>query len=282
MLHSIDRRPVLVRWVRAQHSEARFLLRTSVIACTLGLLALAAAIDGLHIFPLLLALSTMPLLGWWLVNAAKVRIRTAIDEAIAGERKRIADELHDFVAHDMTVVVVHAHALAVSANAVEAEQARQAISRSASRALNSMRQTIGAVRQGDGVLTRLRSVSDELQQLGYRVRCDIRALNGLSPASASALEHVASESATNIIKHCPGPADVRLSVSEGADQLLLSIWNGGPDDSEYTGAVSAPRLPSGGTGLHRLRELVGADGGTLTAGPSGGGWVVTASVPRRR
>lgn len=282
MLHSIDRRPAPVRRVRAQHSEARFLLRTFVIACTLGLLALAAAVDGLQVFPVLLVLSAMPLLGWWLVNAAKARIRTAIHAAVSAERKRIADELHDFVAHDMAVVVVHAQALAVSANAAEAEQARQAISRSASRALNSMRQTIGTVRRGDGVVTRLRSVSDELQQLGYRVRCDIRAINGLSPASASALEHVASESATNIIKHCPRPADVRLSVSEGADHLLLSIWNGGPDDSGRTGTVSTPRIPSGGTGLHRLRELLGTDGGTLTAGPSGAGWVVTASVPRRR
>lgn len=280
MLHSIGRPPSQASWKQVDGAEMRLLIRATVLAALLLVCSIAVSADGDSVLPFLLTAASAPLLVWWLVSAARVRVRAAIDGALRRERKRIADELHDFVAHDITVVLMHARALGSVTDREAAEEARQALSRSASRALLGLRRALGVVQGGAGLDVRLRSVTRELEDLGYRVRLTSDPLETATPAALTALEHVVSESATNIIKHASETAEVTITLQTDVDDLRLSIWNAG-SSGNFGGGGSAP-VASGGTGLVRLGERITADGGRFDSGPADGGWRVTATVPKRR
>lgn len=226
----------------------------------------------------LLALSAA---GGWGIVAVRARTRAVVDAAILGERARMADELHDFAAHDMSVVMVHAQALAVATDPIEVAEARRAIARSASRALGSLRATIDAVQTDGGLRERIGALVDDLELLGYRVDCTAPAASSMPHASSAVFEHVVTESITNILKHGGrGGGEVRISVSENADRDVITIWSSAGAPVIATPAVAPHDFPAGGTGLRRLSDLLTPSGGSLSAGPAGRGWSVTAAIPR--
>ena len=261
----------------APHRRIRAVAVGSAMA--LALPVLAGVIDGPAALPTACVLSGALMLGWAISWAVRPRTLSALDAAVAEERARISDELHDFVAHDITVVMIHAQALAVNEDPVAAEEARQAISRSAGRALQSIRRTVLPESDPRGLSARIRSAGEELAELGYRVRCDAEVPTGLAPASRAALEHVVTESVTNVIKHGSCGGEVHIGLSADPEACTVTIRNSAPRNSA---AADDPRnvIPGGGTGLRRLREMLGCCGGTFTAGPAEQGWLVSARVPR--
>lgn len=260
---------------------SRVLASTAAATAVLAVLTLAIVSGGLGLLPAALMLLMLSTTAWWVIGAVRAHIRTVVDAAIRVERARVADELHDFAAHDMTVVMVHAQALAVTTDPIEVAESRRAIARAAARALGSLRATIDAVQPEGGVLARIGTLVDELEPLGYRVSCTAPVTSSMPRASSAVLEHVVTESVTNIIKHGGrGGGEVRITVSEDADRDVITIWSSVRAPMIATPAPTPYDFPAGGTGLRRLSDLLTPSGGTLSAGPAGRGWSVTASIPR--
>jgi signal transduction histidine kinase len=197
----------------------------------------------------------------------------------AEEQTRIARELHDVIAHNLSVIVVQAAA----ANDVfdrRPEQAREAVRRieqTGRTALTELRQLLGAIRT-DGVdfapqpgLDRLddlvRRMRDSGLEVGLTIEGTPREL--ATPVDVSAYR-IVQEALTNTLKHAHASrADV--SVSYGDSELAVEITDDGSTQGNGDG---------GGTGLIGMRERVAAFGGSLSAGPApGGGFAVSARLP---
>ncbi len=203
--------------------------------------------------------------------------------ATAAERARIARELHDVVAHNVSVMVVQADGASYTLDA-DPERARQALAAIADtgrQALAEMRRLLGVLRQ-DGPATglaplpgieQLSELLDQARAAGlpveYRVEGVPRPLPG---GAALAAYRIVQESLTNSRKHGGPLASASVTVRYGGDALVLVITDDG------RGAAAAP--DGGGHGLTGMQERVALYGGSLTAGPRpGGGFEVTAVLP---
>jgi signal transduction histidine kinase len=204
-------------------------------------------------------------------------------EAVRYERARIARELHDIVAHCISVMVIQASAgqrLAGKDPALAAE-AFDAISEAVRQAESEIGRLVElldhepAPRSVDGIL-----LVDELvaraAAAGLAVTCKISgSADGMPHQAAEAAYRVVQESLTNALKHAPG-ALVDVVIAESGGGLEVSIANGPPAASP-----SGLERTGGGRGLAGMRERVQACGGELAAGPlDNGGWRVRARLPR--
>ena len=203
-----------------------------------------------------------------------------VDQARQLERTRIAREMHDVLAHRISLLSMHAGALEFRPDAPPAEIARAAgvIRASARQALEDLREVIGVLRDSpDGVpatrpqptLADLPALVEEVRSAGVRVGEAYRIADlGAAPAVAGRTAYrVVQEGLTNVRKHAPG-ARATVEVSGGPDGgLTVTVVNPPP----LTGGQHVP-LPSGGTGLVGLRERVDLAGGHLEHGwtPDGG------------
>jgi signal transduction histidine kinase len=203
-------------------------------------------------------------------------------ESVRYERARIARELHDIVAHRLSVMVVQASAgqrapagdaggvaAALASAAEAAAQARAEIGRLA--ALLSGERPAGPPPglQLAGELVHRASAA------GLAVTCRFDgAWDGLAPSASEAAYRVVQEGVTNALKHAPGaPVDVLVTGRQA--EVEVTVENGPAP------AGPAPLAASGGGhGLAGMRERITACGGTLTAGPTAsGGWRVAACLP---
>ncbi|NYJ03673.1 signal transduction histidine kinase [Nocardioides thalensis] len=219
--------------------------------------------------------------------AAERRARErAWEQATAAERNRIAREIHDLVAHSLSVTLLHItgarHALrdvgeseADAADAVdEVDAALADAERVGRRAMADIRRTVSAIADGPEPRQSLPSAGDiaalvdELDAAGLDVEyAESGDASALPDAAGLGLYRIAQESLANVAKHAPGNvARVRLSFARGGARLTVS--------NPLAGV--APRRPgddvgSGLAGMHARAEQLGA---TLTAGPVGEDWVV--------
>jgi len=189
------------------------------------------------------------------------------------ERLRIARELHDAVAHSMTVIVLQAEA----AQRLWAEQ--PAVARSASAAVGEVaRETLSALR------SRLRLQEsrrlEDLDGLVARMRTlglDVTVTHRPGPVPA-AIDHVAfsvlQEALTNVARHA-APTSVSVDVRRDADAIRIEVTDAGRASA---GAPPAA-IPGTGTGLRGMSERVTACGGELRYGPAGSGFRVEARLP---
>jgi signal transduction histidine kinase len=195
------------------------------------------------------------------------------------ERARIAAELHDVVAHAISVMVVQASAgqrLAVSepARAAETFCVIATAARHAEADLDRLADLLAQDLPSDGGadLALVREIVDSARASGLPVTLRLSGdTSGVSSAVAHAALRVVQEGLTNALRYAPGAlAEVSVEARPGA--LELSIVNGRP--------TAPARLELGsGRGLTGLRERVGAFGGTLDAGPEeGGGWSLRARI----
>jgi signal transduction histidine kinase len=200
--------------------------------------------------------------------------------SIRYERARIAAELHDVVAHAISVMVVQASAgqrLAVRepARAAETFDVIATAARQAQTDLDRLADLLeqDAVADGDADLGLVREIVDSARASGLPVTLRVAGdTSSVSGAIAHAALRVVQEGLTNALRYAPG-AIVEVVVEARPGALELSIVNGGP--------TAPARLELGsGRGLTGLRERVGACGGTLDAGPYGeGGWNLRARIP---
>ncbi|MFJ4333143.1 histidine kinase [Streptomyces sp. NPDC088935] len=214
---------------------------------------------------------------------AEARLRAEQAQRLA--REAIAREMHDVLAHRLTLLSVHAGALEFRPDAPREEVARAAgvIRESAHEALQDLRQIIGVLRAGDSeeagrpqpTLAGLDALVAESREAGMKVTLTDRVPDpGAVPAAVGRTAYrIAQEALTNARKHAPG-TEVTVSVTgaPGAG-LALSVRNAPP-----RGEV--PRVPGSGQGLIGLTERATLAGGTLEHGPTpGGGFEVRARLP---
>jgi signal transduction histidine kinase len=195
------------------------------------------------------------------------------------ERARIAAELHDVVAHAISVMVVQASAgqrlaIAEPARAAETFHVIATAARHAEADLDRLAGLLSKdVASDEGSdLVLIRQIVDSARASGLPVALRISGdTSGVSGAAAHAALRVVQEGLTNALRYAPGAvAEVTVDVRPGA--LELSILNGRSTDPSNLGLGS-------GRGLTGLRERVGAFGGTLDAGPvDDGGWCLRARL----
>ncbi|MET7400682.1 sensor histidine kinase [Dactylosporangium sp. NPDC005572] len=217
-------------------------------------------------------------------DAAAVRAairEQRVREAVMEERVRIARELHDMVAHSVTVMVIQAGVVRRRLDAgldVDGELLRS-IESSGRDAVGELRRTLGLLRGDDGGATAAPVGLDRLDELIAQVREAGLAVTvrregapvALLPAADLSAYRIVQEALTNVLKHA-GPTRVTVEVRYAADGVHLVVRDRG-------GTAPAP-VASGGQGLIGMRERAALFGGELTAGPQqDGGYAVHARLP---
>jgi signal transduction histidine kinase len=204
-------------------------------------------------------------------------------EAVRYERARVARELHDIVAHCISVMVIQAGAgqrLASKDPALAAE-AFDAISDAVRQAESEIGRLVELLEhdRGSRGIDGIRLVDELVLRAGaagLAVTCRLHgSADGMPEQASEAVYRVVQESLTNALKHAPGaPVDVVITEADG--RLEVSVANGPP-----AAPPSGLERTGGGRGLAGMRERVRACGGELTAGPlDDGGWRVLARLPR--
>ncbi|GAA2438612.1 hypothetical protein GCM10010191_62290 [Actinomadura vinacea] len=230
------------------------------------------------------------------LRAVDARRTRTLADARRDERLELARDLHDFVAHHVTGIVVQAQAARFTAGTDAAHDPERLvrmlgdIEAAGTEALTSMRRMVGLLREAQrdpgspaGAGTRPVAGLAQVEELVARFS-DPPAkltldpgLGDLPPEAATSVHRVVQEALTNARKHASDATAVQVSVTrpspaDGAVEVAVR------DDGRGGGR----RLPSGGFGLAGLSERVEAIGGRLRAGPRPeGGWEVVAVIPAR-
>jgi signal transduction histidine kinase len=267
-----------------------------------GVVALAAAgvTDAALAHDAVVPFLFIPVTGWAAGRALREREQVAAElmrrareleeerEAYAAlsvryERARIASELHDVVAHAISVMVIQASAgQRLAARDPEATaETFGVIAEAARQAEQDMGRLVALLGDRDAIgpapdLSLLEELVSRAAGSGLQVTLRLEGeREGLPATLTEAAYHVVQEALTNALRYAAGAA-VRVVVRGDRDALVVEVANGPTAGEPALAGVGA------GTGLQGLRERVGACGGTLQAGPApGGGWRVRARLPRR-
>jgi signal transduction histidine kinase len=263
-------------------------------------LAVAVTGDGAGALPDHLALDALALVCGLYVrarraNAAALREREA-RAAVEEERRRIARELHDVVAHHVSVMTLQAGGLEQRLRADGADEqasgAAGAIRRTGKEAMTELRRLLGVLRPDAGGLPggargptddrqpqpdldRIEDLVARMREAGLPVA--YRREGGGRPVAAGvalAAYRIVQEALTNTLRHA-GPVATEVAVTVTDDMVRVRV----ADDGDGSGTRDGS---SGGQGLMGMRERAGLLGGTVQAGPRpGGGWLVAAELPER-
>ncbi|MFI1970397.1 sensor histidine kinase [Streptomyces cinnamoneus] len=209
--------------------------------------------------------------------------RLLADRVLATERARLAREMHDVVAHQVSLISLQAGAVQISTDDTRARAGARTIRELSVRTLDELRHMVGILRAAGADTEELtpqprladlpRLIELSALDVSYENRCEPDAER--SEAVERAAFRTVQEALTNVRKHAPG-SKVRVRVGEEPAGLVVEVRNG-PADA----AVPAPELPGGGHGLVGLRERAQSLGGTLEAHATReGGFVVRARFPR--
>ena len=206
--------------------------------------------------------------------------------AVAVERARIARELHDVVAHSMSVMIVQAGAArrVLPGDPDRAEAALSEIESTGRQAMTEMRRLLGVLRDEREItpalapqpsMRNMAALADQFRDAGLPVRLDVVGdERDLPPGVDLSAYRIVQEALTNALKHA-GPASAAVTVRYAADGVEVEVRDDG------RGAAAGADRPDGtGHGLVGMRERVDLFGGDLRAGPQpGGGFAVRARLP---
>jgi len=238
------------------------------------------------------ASSLLQLVAFWLAGvlvrargqAASLAARSAAlerqaERAAADERARIARELHDIVAHHLSVVVLHAAGARACGRADPATL--EEIEHSGRQALIETRRLFGVLREPDEEtgcapqpgISELPALAGSLRAAGLEVSLSVDGDHTALPAAVNVSAYrIVQEALTNVLKHA-GPARAEVTVGCADSAVSIKVTDDGP------GNLVASAL-TGGQGLAGMRERVAVFGGDLRAGPlPGGGFTVCATLP---
>jgi signal transduction histidine kinase len=235
-------------------------------------------------------------LSCWLVGSVlRVRAQAArerVSERLAHaererlaaetERARVARELHDVVAHAVTLATIQAQVAreALPAGADDSFAALHSLERTCRAALEDLRRMLGALRASDASrdpqpgLGDLEALAERARSTGREValRVDSAALVGIAAGAALTVHRIVQEGVTNALRHAPGAA-IEIAVGRQGHELVVEVRNGPAAGADVAAAASA------GTGLAGMRERVGLWDGRMDAGPSDdGGWTLVARL----
>jgi signal transduction histidine kinase len=215
-------------------------------------------------------------------NAA---VQRRAEQAAAAERARIARELHDIVAHHLSVVVLHAAGARASGGADPETLAE--IEDSGRRALTETRRLFGVLREPDEEtgrapqpgISELPALAGSLRAAGLEVSLAIDGYHpSLPPAVDVSAYRIVQEALTNVLRHA-GPARAEVTVECTDSAVTIEVTDDGPGNPAPPAAKEEGEV-GGGQGLTGMRERVALFGGDLRAGPRpGGGFAVCARLP---
>jgi signal transduction histidine kinase len=291
--------------VVALHATGRYVVRPSVsAACVLGTLAVVGPVwattprvGGVPEFLLFATLALAPWLigkGEW--SAVQLRAQQAASaqlvlqqqaqEARQFERLRLAREMHDVVAHRISLIVLQTNILDAETEDAAVREGVNRIRTTGREALEEMREILGLLRRADveavagspelerNSLTGVDVLAQDARAVGQPVVVELALTPRVVPDQAERTAfRIVRESLTNAVRHAPGALTlVRLTeVSQGVHVVVVND----PPADPPTG------LTTGGNGLRGLRERIALVGGSITAGPTpAGGFRVEAIIPR--
>lgn len=217
--------------------------------------------------------------GWDRAERIEREHRMELEQARLRERSRIAEDMHDSVGHELSLIALRAAALEVDAELPDRHrQAATELREAAATATERLGEIIGVLRDGEASVVPVQeTVADLVERAadsGLAVKLVQEGTAELSPMVDRAVHRVVQESLTNASKHAPG-AEVTVTVSHIADEVVVKIT-----DTGATRPVST-EVPSSGRGLTGLTERVRLVGGTLTAQPRpSNGFEVVARIPQ--
>ena len=258
------------------------------LGSAVALLAAASALHRLDLLPLYLGMTAM---GWLMGILTRIQARLLVTQqemqadlarhAAADERRRIAREVHDVIAHSLTITLLHVtgarRALQQDQDVDDAVEALTDAERLGRQAMADIRRTVGLLDDGPAAtapepgITDVPALVEDYRQARVDVTLHIDGqFDRVSGAVGLALYRIAQESLANIAKHAPAcKADVELVISPSAAQL--SVDNDAP--------AAATSVPRGGRGIAGMRQRVELLGGVVDAGPSRRGWSVRVEIP---
>jgi signal transduction histidine kinase len=273
--------------------------RTTATAVAGGLIAVAAMLIAIHTpfydteptagnTAILLFFSTGTWTAGWVVRRRAKQLQLAYEEsgdlartAVADERERIARELHDVVAHSVSLIAVQAGAAEAQLDN-DLEAARDhlgAVRRTARDTMTEMRRLLGVLRQDDATYAPLPGLAgvpdlvDDARAAGTNVEyVETGEPRELTAGVDLVVYRVIQEALTNVRKHAEG-VPARVTVNHGGRSIEVEVTNARPD-----GVVEPAR--NGGHGLIGMRERVRIFGGSFNAGPQDdGSFRVHALIP---
>lgn len=223
--------------------------------------------------------------GWERAERLEWKQRYVAEQARLKERSRIAEDIHDSLGHELSVMALLSGALELAPGMPEEHRASVAQLRERSvRASEQLHEVIGLLREEDGpspLSPSDESVADLVRRF-ERSAMPVRFVEegeGFAPHSLladRAAYRVVQEALTNATKHAPG-AEITVRVTHRAAESVVWVFNKLPGRSAY-----APTPAAGsGSGLIGLDERVRLAGGTLRTGPASGGFEVLARLPRQ-
>jgi signal transduction histidine kinase len=308
---TVDLLLMLVEWcafamsiVRVVHRESR---RTAVLAAAAGALAMSMLVlrlIDLSSWPAAQAcvvwtVSVVPAVALGLMLRAQARQQARlVIETRRRQQLRLARDLHDFVAHDVSEILATAQAGNVigATDPARAASLFQRIEDAGQRAMSSLDRTVhmlhetGADTAGEpgphvADLPGLVANFDAAGSTRCRLDLDPAVTDTIAPAVGAVVYRVVAEGLTNVRRHAPDASAVTVTVAPADDRwLVVTVAN------DVTGAGHGrPTRARGGRGIAGLRKLVEAAGGQVVAGPRGGtpgrpdgrDWHLVAMIPSR-
>ncbi|MFE9771526.1 sensor histidine kinase [Streptomyces sp. NPDC005931] len=223
--------------------------------------------------------------GWLRAARVEEEQRLTEERARLRERARIAQDMHDSLGHELSLIALRAGALQVAPDLTDRHRAAAADLRAAAAdATDRLHRIIGVLREDDEAPVPLTPVGESLGQLvaraaesGLPVRWEPGAPDAdacVDPGGVAGrlLHRVAREAMTNAARHAPGAPVVVAVTGDDVRGATVTVSNG-------PAVREGSPVPGGGSGLLGLRAAVTAVGGTFEAGPHGGGYRVRASAP---
>ncbi len=197
------------------------------------------------------------------------------------ERDRIARELHDVVAHAVSLMVVQvgAERLRLGRTAPGTSEVLEAVESTGRRALTDLRSMLGLLRAGSGgdpltpqpQLTDLATLVEQVRSAGLPVELEVTGSAGVAPALGLSAYRIVQEALTNVVKHA-GPVPTRVRVQVTGRHVQIDVVN------SPAGGIPDQRSRDG-RGLLGMHERAAIHGGYVVCGPEGGGWAVHARLP---
>jgi signal transduction histidine kinase len=232
-------------------------------------------------FPFMFAVTGFAFGLVWRRRGVRSRLHSEEEarRAVAAERDRIARELHDVVAHSVSVMVVQALAgqSALHGEEPAARQALASIERTGRQAMSEMRRLLTLLREERELapqpgVAQLPELVEETRRAGLDVKLAEEGDGaGVPPGVGLAIYRIVQEALTNSLRHSPG-SHTEVSLRYSGGHVAVRVANEGSNGNAG--------LSGGGFGIPGMRERAALYGGELTAGPgAAGGYVVEARLP---
>jgi signal transduction histidine kinase len=219
--------------------------------------------------------------------AERARIMKDLEAISREEQERIADDLHDGIAHDITLILFHARALPRQPDETSRQVSLNTIEDSAKQALESIQSLLSLMRNTetqapeahvaryDGrVIEAVLSLGTLLNNAGIPTRVSVpKDPIQITPFAERLLTEIAIEAVTNIIKHAPSSQSASIEIETTPEAVELVVTNVAPAGS------ADEQGTSGGRGLSRARQRIAQSNGQLDSGRTQDGWLLRAAVP---